>query len=458
MQLPENLLNSLDGVKGFQRERFVEVHNRSEKVTAIRINSKKTDSLGIRMHKGFEGMNPIPWSTLGYYLPERPSFTLDPFLHGGAYYVQDASSMFLEQAMRQSLDLNQPLKVLDLCAAPGGKSTLIQSLISDESLLVSNEVIKNRAGILMENMTKWGAANTIITNNDPRDFSRLAGFFDLIVVDAPCSGSGLFRKDPSAIDEWSAESVQLCSRRQQRILEDVLPSLKPGGILIYATCSYAVEEDENIADYLLAENDLLPVQLEMNPEWNIVETQSPEHEGYGYRFFPNLLEGEGFYLSVFKKAEDEAVSRKFLKNKFQLLTQNETDIASSFIDTKFSLKLFHFEKQIIAIHENIWDALAQVAVNLYIKQAGIAAGEIIRNEFIPGPALALSTITHDKVNVLELDLEAARDYLRKLPIENNSQDKGWARVVYDKVGLGWVKLLPGRVNNYYPKAWRILHK
>ena len=175
-----------------------------------------------------QGLNPdqkyerVPWSSSGYYLPERPFFTFDPLLHAGVYYVQEASSMFLEQALKQTVSLDQPLKVLDLCAAPGGKSTLLQSLINSDSLLVSNDVIRSRANILEENLTKWGAENVVVTNNDPKDFTRLENFFDVIVVDAPCSGSGLFRRDPEAINEWSVQNVALCSQRQQRILADII--------------------------------------------------------------------------------------------------------------------------------------------------------------------------------------------------------------------------------------------
>jgi hypothetical protein len=176
--------------------------------------------------------------------------------------------MFLEQVLRQTTDLSQPLKVLDLCAAPGGKSTLVQSLISDKSILVSNEVIKSRASVLEENITKWGAGNVVVTNNDPASFQRLENYFDVIIIDAPCSGSGLFRKDPRAIAEWSVNSVQLCSQRQQRILADVYPALKKDGILIYATCSYSEEEDEDIADWLLDTFAVSSIQLSIKNENN----------------------------------------------------------------------------------------------------------------------------------------------------------------------------------------------
>src|SRR5579859_2899526 len=224
-------------------EKFLSAHHHPAP-TSIRINSHKSNS------KNHER---IPWTDFGYYLEQRPSFTLDPVFHGGAYYVQEASSMFLEQAVKQTVDLSQALQVLDLCAAPGGKSTHLLSLLNDQSLLVSNETIRSRATVLAENMQKWGHDNVVVTNNDPDDFRPLEGFFDLIVVDAPCSGEGLFRKDASAASEWSEEQVDLCALRQRRILNQVWPSLKANGILVYCTCTYNEKENEENLIWLVEE-------------------------------------------------------------------------------------------------------------------------------------------------------------------------------------------------------------
>lgn len=296
MQIPGKLVASLQGIKGFDKTSFIEVHNTGQQVTSIRINPKKLPqdqkndySSQVIPHLAINNRQKVSWSTHGYYLSERPSFTLDPFFHAGAYYVQEASGMFLEQAIRQTIDLSRSIKVLDLCAAPGGKSTLIESLISDKSLLVSNEVIKSRASVLEENITKWGAQNAIVTNNDPVSFKWLDNYFDVIVVDAPCSGSGLFRKDAKAIDEWSEDNVQLCSQRQQRILADVYPALKKDGILIYSTCSYSSEENECISDWLLDSFAVASVQLSVRNDQgaeygNIIETISSKHAAFGYRF------------------------------------------------------------------------------------------------------------------------------------------------------------------------------
>ena len=313
MTLPPALVQSLQNVTGFNEPAFIAIHQSGEQVTSIRFNPAKTEtqnreqainnneSTGENSTRHFPLTTRIPWSSNGHYLPSRPSFTFDPLFHAGLYYVQEASSMFLEQALKQTVDLSQPLRVLDLCAAPGGKSTLIQSLISKESLLVSNEVIKSRAVVLEENMIKWGSANVVITNNDPAHFARLENYFDVIVIDAPCSGSGLFRRDPEAINEWSENNVQLCSNRQQRIIADVWPALKQDGILVYSTCSYSAAEDEAILDWMMEGFTLEGVRLKVEPAWQIIETVSEKHQLYGYRFYPDKLKGEGLFIAAVQK-------------------------------------------------------------------------------------------------------------------------------------------------------------
>ena len=281
--LPAAFLDSLQGIPGFEEQAFKEAHAAGEQVTSIRINPGRQFNIH---DTEFKIEAPVPWSQNSYYLKERPSFTFDPFFHAGCYYVQDASSMFLEQALKQTVDLSQPLRVLDLCAAPGGKSTHIQSLISPESLLISNEVIKSRSRILTDNIIKWGCENVIVTNNDPKDFQKLPNYFDVIVIDAPCSGSGLFRKDHDAISEWSINNVQLCSQRQQRILSDILPALKKDGILIYSTCSYSKEEDEDIVDWLANEFGVCSCKLMIENNSGIVEVESKTKKVFFLSFFP----------------------------------------------------------------------------------------------------------------------------------------------------------------------------
>ena len=463
MSLPIKLIQSLQNIKGFNEEAFNQVHQSGGQITSVRLNPKKI------FNQQYSIFNTQPervkWSSNGFYLKERPSFTLDPLFHAGAYYVQEASSMFLEEAIKQTVDLSKPIKVLDLCAAPGGKSTLIQSIISKESLLVSNEVIKTRVNILSENMTKWGAANVIVTNNDPTDFQRLQNYFDVIVVDAPCSGSGLFRKDSNAIDEWSEKNVELCARRQQRILADIMPSLKEGGVLIYSTCSYSKEEDEAIADWLVEQFAVSSLQLAIDEDWGIVETVWEKKKTYGYRFYPYRVKGEGFFIATFKKmpsgteVNNEVKNQKSkTKRKPEKISAKEIEILKPYL---INVNDFFFIKQneeIIAMPLHLENDLAIIQSSLYIKKAGVKLGTLIRNELIPAHELAVSNIINPAIPRLEVDKETALQYLRKQEIKIESGLKGWVLLTHSQLPIGWIKIIGHRINNYYPAAWRILNK
>jgi 16S rRNA C967 or C1407 C5-methylase (RsmB/RsmF family)/NOL1/NOP2/fmu family ribosome biogenesis protein len=401
----------------------------------------------------------IPWSSCGYYLPERPAFIFDPLIHAGAYYVQEASSMFLEQALTQTTDVSEPLRVLDLCAAPGGKSTLLQSLISADSLLVSNEVIKSRAAILEENTIKWGGANVIVTNTDPTAFARLQNFFDVIVVDAPCSGSGLFRREREAIGEWSEQNVQLCYQRQQRILADVLPALKEGGVLIYSTCSYSKEEDETIADWLMDTFTVDSLPLTVPAEWGIVETQSDKHQAYGYRFFPYNIKGEGFFISCFRKQEGGAGSVKPPKKSLlQKASRNETGIIQPWLQTGIPVQAWKQQEDLFAFPMSLEKELLTIVDHVYVRRAGTALGKIAGNDLVPDHALAVSMLINKSIVAVSLKKENALQYLRKEEVSIATAHKGWTLVQFEQYNLGWIKVLQNRINNYYPQGWRILKR
>jgi len=449
--LPKELLDALSNIEGFDKTGFEGVHQAALPPVSVRLNAAKQTNERILE---YQIAAQVPWCGTGRYLQQRPVFTLDPLLHAGAYYVQEASSMFIEQAILHLGLHNIPLTALDVCAAPGGKSSHLQSLLHNESVLVCNEVIANRNAVLQENLTKWGGVNTIITQNDPVQLGQLGPCFDLILTDAPCSGSGLFRRDPDAINEWSTAAVNLCSQRQQRILADVLPCLKPGGILIYATCSYSVEEDEAIADWLIDEQGMQPVPLSWpNGQHGVVIAQSPKANATCYRFFPNLVAGEGFFMAIFRKNEsilpkDKAFS---LPKKEKLPEQMH-----NWFDTTKAVMPYRHVNTWFAMQANTLNFFMMVQKKLYVKKAGVAVAQEAGKDLIPEHAFAVSqiinTIAFEK---LQLNNEAALQYLRKQELDINFSVKGWHLIQYMGYSLGWVKWIGNRFNNYYPKEWRI---
>ena len=397
--------------------------------------------------------DPVIWSRYGRYLPERPVFTLDPRFHAGAYYVQEASSMFLEQAVEQTTGNAASLNVLDLCAAPGGKSTHLLSLMPQDSLLVSNEVIRSRAGILVENITKWGNHNCVVTNNDPADFQRLGEFFDVVVLDAPCSGEGLFRKDPDARGQWSAKNIELCSLRQRRIVHDIWPVLKPGGILIYSTCTYNDAENTDNMRWLKKEFDVEFVNLKLPEGANIDVVGGGDVTGY--QFFPHRVRGEGFFLSVLKKKGSS--SSRALRSKDVLKSPAKTQMTefSDWIQSPDS-KLFFLHNQTVRMFPILKKTELQLILqNLNVVSAGTAILEIMKNKFVPDHALALSVhLNTPHFERIDVDEKRAIQFLRKDPFDAQAPP-GFALIEFEGLGLGWVNILQNRVNNLYPSNWRI---
>lgn len=414
-------------------------------------------SIRLHPHKSFSlpNISNIPWTQYGKYLNERPVYTLDPALHAGAYYVQEPSSMFLEQALLNSIDISKPLTVLDLCAAPGGKSTHLLSLLHSDSLLVSNETIRSRASILSENIQKWGNANAVVTNNDPSHFSKLHGMFDLIVVDAPCSGEGLFRKDINAMNEWSVTHVELCALRQRRILKDVWPALKENGVLVYSTCTFNTKEDEETMEWMKATGSCEFIRIPVNEQWGIVESQSGE--AIGYRFYPHKVKGEGFFLSVLRKKDQEKSLKRHTKKVLGDKCKNE--------GVKLWLKepdsfTYIIDKGMIKVVPNLHlDLITFLSDVLHIIHFGVSLATDKHGKLVPEHNAALSIhLNQENFNSVQVDLEQAINYLRKEPFDINFDRTGFALIVYNENPLGWVNILPNRINNLYPSNWRIRMK
>jgi NOL1/NOP2/fmu family ribosome biogenesis protein len=368
--------------------------------------------------------------------------------------------MFLEQALRQTVDLSGSLKVLDLSAAPGGKSTHIQSLLSMESLLVSNEVIRPRANTLKENIIKWGSDNVMVTNNDPKDFSKLEDYFDVIVADVPCSGSGLFRREPKAIEEWSENNVSLCSKRQQRILADALSSLKKEGILIYSTCSYSKEEDEEIAGWLtgtLTLNDQMAAfescRLSIDKFPGVIETRSG-NGAYGYRFWPDKIKGEGFFIACFRKRGGEETETR-RKTKMMNPGKKELEMIGKWIRVG-DHELIRHENTIYAWPSRLSADMSYILSKLKVIYSGVRVGELMKDKLVPDHALAMSKLVSDSVERVELNYDQAILYLQRKDLKIEGVAAGWKLACYQNHPLGWMNVLANRINNYYPKELRIL--
>jgi 16S rRNA C967 or C1407 C5-methylase (RsmB/RsmF family)/NOL1/NOP2/fmu family ribosome biogenesis protein len=423
----------------------------------------------------------VPWHPNGFYLPKRPVFTLDPCFHAGAYYVQEASSMFLYEALRQTVDFSKPLKILDLCAAPGGKSTLLADMLyptPDPSpngrgvrdggaegiasplplgdgmgLLVANEVIRPRVGVLRENLEKWGAPNIAVTSAEAEEFAALEDFFDVIVTDAPCSGEGLFRKDPDAIGEWSPDNVELCSGRQRRILMGAVMALKPGGILAYSTCTYNRSENEDNAEWMTQHFDLELLQLETPADWGIVATDC------GYRFFPHRLRGEGFFITVFRKKEG-VMKKQTVPSVFKNikpLAKNLVPEVARWLNDDLEVRFFQTPSgNVLALPAALEATYLVLDKFLKNKWFGTPVGAFKGKDFIPSHALALSRLVSPTLPALDLEREQALRFLKKETFDLPSDTpRGWTLARYAGLNLGWMKVLPGRMNNYLPPERRI---
>ncbi len=420
----------------------------------------------------------VPWCDSGIYLETRPTFTFDPLLHAGAYYVQEASSMFLAHAIRSILPEihateGRPLRVLDLCAAPGGKSTLLMSVLPPQTVFVCNEPMANRAAILRENVIKWGHPNVIVTNNYPADFKSLVHAFDLILVDAPCSGEGMFNKEDQAIQQWSPALVAECAQRQQEIVGDIWSCLRPGGHLIYSTCTYnAAEDEENVAQFV-RELKAESIDLAPDAQWKVTPASATDPNVRAYHFFPHLTRGEGFFLSVLRKNMDEEESLAFSMPPAKKQTRNKRSQAKTAMLTPADRKTlqawmpatpamtlhadesgnaaFALTPELATLYEDVTSA------GLRMMHCGLPLARRKGPKWMPEQALALSTeLPHGAFSTASLTYSDALAYLRTEAITLPAEaPRGFVLVDYRGLPLGFVNNIGNRANNLYPSEWRI---
>ena len=392
-QLPDVFIQQTRQLMGTERfERYLQSFEEDPPVS-IRLNPRKTADGQWTV----EDAEPMAWCRHAYYLKRRPNFTMDPLLHAGCYYVQEAASMFLDEVLRQLSTLNSQLSTvncLDLCAAPGGKSTLLRAALPESCVLYSNEPVGNRASILLENVTKWGYPNHRVTNLYPKAYRQAKASFDLILCDVPCSGEGMFRKDPATIREWSPQQVAKCSQLQRTIVADAWACLKDGGLLIYSTCTFnTLENEENIRWMLSTYDDAEVVAIDTRPEWHITGSLLQGFHEPVYRFIPGITRGEGLFMCVLRKSERAGDS----------LTGNQG---------------FPYWEQKIPLLGIKDEATAGVSVELTYQQA----------------------IAYLRREALVLPPETPR---------------GLVSVTYQGFPLGMVKNIGSRANNLYPKEWKI---
>ncbi|MCH6233843.1 methyltransferase RsmF C-terminal domain-like protein [Cognataquiflexum rubidum] len=450
----ESQMKSYLGENEFRE--FAKALEKEPKVS-IRINRHKTQTQP-------ENSILVPWNEDGYFLEERPSFTLDPLFHAGCYYVQEASSMFIQHILK-SIDAPQDGIYLDLAAAPGGKSTLLSSYLGKNGFLVANEVIKSRASILKENIIKWGIGNTLVTQNDPEHFGDLAGFFDLVLVDAPCSGEGMFRKDPDAMSEWSADHVALCAARQERIMDHAGSFVKGGGYLIYSTCTFNEKENEEMIRFIVSEYDYEPVRIPLDSAWGIVESEVDidGNSFFGYRFFPHRVEGEGFFITVLKRPENSLANepkrtKDFKHPYIKPVGKQEAEKLMVQLGLPDYSCFYNLQDSFFWVNKDFQQHFEYLCRFLNIRYFGVELGKINKQQFIPNHELAVSILPKSGFLTYDLDLKEALDYLRKEDIPLKDLPEGWVLVTYKKMPLGWLKNLGNRTNNYYPKDWRIRMK
>lgn len=396
--------------------------------------------------------DPVRWSTGAYYLDTRPVFTGDPLFHAGCYYVQEASSMFLEQVVKQYIDA--PVRVLDLCAAPGGKSTHLLSSLPQGSLLVSNEPVALRAQILAENIIKWGNPSAVVTKNDPADFASLRNFFDVILVDAPCSGEGMFRKDAYAVEQWGQNIVQQCARRQRNIMEDVWPALRPGGMLIYSTCTFNREENEDNLAWMAAAMgaDVLP--LDVDDEWgvtgNLVGSPYPV-----YRFIPGHTRGEGFFLSVLRKHGDTPVVQP-RERRMRQCPSKVRSLVSEWIKEPSRFDFLLQGDSIVALPREHTATITSLQAKLNVLHAALPVATVKNYKPLPLHSLAMSTeLNTAAFTRVELDRMQALHYLHRETLDLQELPIGILLLTYNGVPIGFAKNIGNRANNLYPAEWRI---
>ena len=448
--LPEEFVRSMREMLGDEAERLFSALDTPAEVS-IRVNPAKPAEV-------FEG-EAIGWSPNGRYLAERPQFTLDPLMHGGAYYVQEASSQFVAHILRQ--DNLEGGRVLDMCAAPGGKTTVYSSLVGREGLVVANDINRGRTLALSDNVQRWGMGNVVVTCNEPEHIGAFEQWFDVVAVDAPCSGEGMFRKMDEAREEWTPASVEQCVARQRDILAEAWRALRPGGKLIYSTCTFNDREDEGVVRWLVEEygDEIVATErIETEDKWGIVRSDIGPFQCF--HFYPHSARGEGFFAAVACKAEGVTKRRtpKGRRKVFTTLQSKDLAEVSRWVDDAKTMSFRCVGDIVYGYNSAVMEDVTQLSESLSVVYSGVAMGQIFKGTLKPEHSLALFVgRNRDVVTEVELSLEDAQNYLRRQDIDAKQFSEGVNVVTYKGVAIGFIKRIGARCNNMYPKDLRILN-
>lgn len=427
-----------------------------ESPVAVRLNPAKwAEGLPERLNVA----GPIPWSDQGRYLAVRPPFTLDSDFHAGTYYVQEPASQFVGHLLR-NMEL-QGARILDLCAAPGGKTTLYATLAGEDGLVVANEIDRRRAQVLADNVRKWGAGNVVVTTCEPRLIGDWEGWFDVVTVDAPCSGEGMFRKDAEAREEWSEGNVKQCAARQDEILREAWRALKPGGTLLYSTCTFNRDEDEGALERMLAWTD---EQIEEADEvavedaWGIVCGRVGPFRTY--RFYPHRACGEGFFAAVVRKPTDTRGRSRMPKGRRAVFAAADRAAVAElgrWVHEPGQMYFGLVADTYYGYRKSQFESVKALAEALPVIYSGVAMGQLFKGRLRPDPALAFfAGLNRGAVPSVELNEEQVLRFLRKQEIDAESFEEGINLVCARGHALGFVKRIGARVNNMYPNSLRIL--
>ncbi|WP_295963329.1 rRNA cytosine-C5-methylase [uncultured Alistipes sp.] len=439
-----------------------------EACVSIRVNPAKAEGLRGEQPARVSEVLPmltaagrVPWCADGFLLAGRPSFTFDSDFHAGAYYVQEAASQFVGCLLQEVP--TSGARILDLCAAPGGKTTLYASLVGRGGLVVANEIDRRRASVLADNVRKWGTGNVVVTTCEPHAVCDCEAWFDVVAVDAPCSGEGMFRKDPAARGEWSENNVRQCAARQDDILREAWRALRPGGTLIYSTCTFNRDEDEGSLERMLAwagDEVAAPYPVDVDPAWGIVEGEVGPFRTF--RFFPHRTVGEGFFAAVARKAPDAPGRQRLPKGRRSMVAP--ADRASAGELRRWVREPDRMVFGTVAGTGYAWygeqaEAVKTLSEALPVICSGVALGQLFKGRLKPDPALAFfDGLERGAVPVAGLDDEQALRYLRRQEVAAGALAEGVNLVTARGRALGFAKRIGARVNNMYPNSLRILRQ